>query len=232
MFHYPCLLVESGCWEWGRCRDSPSFAVNCRLLQTAAKMPYSAVLRRLLQTFADFQSRTPAAIPLVVESLKTDGSHMAAGSGANESDKRNGKWASQTRSRLSARREEKPLTKAGQIRALWPEIEAALGTGQSLTSIRDWLEDEGVVLSMRTLSSYKTRLRRKEKANRQREALEAFVRPSGDVSPTPRPVQEDQPKPQSADKRDPFAQARRALEKTFDIRTIHGDGDPTGRNLV
>jgi hypothetical protein len=45
-------------------------------------------------------------------------------------------------------------------------------------------------------------------------------------------VQEDQPKPQSADKRDPFAQARRALEKTFDIRTIHGDGDPTGRNLV
>ena len=232
MFHYPCLLVESGCWEWGRCRDSPSFAVNCRLLQTAAKMPYSAVLRRLVQTFADFQSRTPAAIPSVVESLKTDGSHMAAGSGANESDKRNGKWASQTRSRLSARREEKPLTKAGQIRALWPEIEAALGTGQSLTSIRDWLEDEGVVLSMRTLSSYKTRLRRKEKANRQREALEAFVRPSGDVSPTPRPVQEDQRKPQSADKRDPFAQARRALEKTFDIRTIHGDGDPTGRNLV
>jgi len=185
-----------------------------------------------LQTFADFQSRTPAAIPLVVESLKTDGSHMAVRSGANESDKRNGTWASQTRNRLSARREEKPLTKAGQIRALWPEIEAALGTGQSLTSIRDWLEDEGVVLSMRTLSSYKTRLRRKEKANRQREALEVLVRQTGDVSQTPGPVQEDQPKPQSADKRDPFAQARRALEKTFDIRTIHGDGDPTGRNLV
>jgi hypothetical protein len=29
MFHYPCLLAESGCWECGRCRNSPPFATKC-----------------------------------------------------------------------------------------------------------------------------------------------------------------------------------------------------------
>jgi hypothetical protein len=29
MFHYRCLLVESGCWECGRCRNSPPFATKC-----------------------------------------------------------------------------------------------------------------------------------------------------------------------------------------------------------
>ncbi len=28
MFHYPCLLVESGCWEVGQCRNSPPFATK------------------------------------------------------------------------------------------------------------------------------------------------------------------------------------------------------------
>jgi hypothetical protein len=37
-----------------------------------------------------------------------------------------GNWVAQSRSRLALRRAEKPATKAGQIRALWPEIEAAL----------------------------------------------------------------------------------------------------------
>jgi hypothetical protein len=48
---------------------------------------------------------------------------MTVHTGANDSDKRSGKWVTQTRNRLAARREEKPVTKAGQIRALWREIE-------------------------------------------------------------------------------------------------------------
>ncbi len=154
----------------------------------------------------------------------------------NESDKRHGKWVTQARDRLAARREEKPLTKAGQIRALWREIEGALADGQSLKSVRDWLEEEGVVVTRATLSSYKRRFRRREEVNRKAHALEAFVPQIGAAPRTPGPVREASPEPPSVAEqpiRDPFAQARRALEKTgFDIRMIHGDGDPTGRILV
>ena len=154
---------------------------------------------------------------------------------ANDSDKRHGKWVTQARNRLAARREEKPLTKAGQIRALWREIEGALADGQSLKSVREWLEEEGVVVTRATLSSYKRRFRRREEANRRAQTLEAFVRQIGGASQTPGPVHEASPEPPRVldqPERDPFAQARRALEKNFDIRIIHGDGDPTGRNLV
>jgi hypothetical protein len=160
---------------------------------------------------------------------------MTVRTGANDSDKRSGKWVTQARNRLAARREEKPVTKAGQIRALWREIEGALADGQSLNSIREWLEEEGVTVTRATLSSYKRRFRRREEANRKTEALEALLRQTGAALQTPDRAQEGSPEPpRVAGKptRDPFAQARWALEKTFDIRTIHGDGDPTGRNLV
>jgi len=153
---------------------------------------------------------------------------------ANDSNRRSGKWVTQVRNRLAARREEKPLTKAGQIRALWPEIEGALAGGQSLKSIREWLEEEGVIVTRATLSSYKRRFRRREEADRKTAALEAFLRQTGAALQTP-VAQEASPEPPRVAGqpiRDPFAQARQALEKTFDIRTIHGDGDPTGRNLV
>jgi hypothetical protein len=160
---------------------------------------------------------------------------MAVRTEANDSNRRSGKWVTQARNRLAARREEKPVTKAGQIRALWREIEKALADGQSLKSVREWLEEEGVTVTRATLSSYKRRFRRREEANRKTEALAAFVRQTGSALQTPGPpLEEALERPQVAGQpiRDPFAQARRALEKTFDIRTIHGDGDPTGRNLV
>jgi len=160
---------------------------------------------------------------------------MTVRTGANDSDKRSGKWVTQTRNRLAVRREEKPVTKTGQIRALWREIEGALADGQSLKSIRDWLEEEGVTVTRATLSSYKRRFRRREEANRKTEALEAFLRQTCAAVQTPGHAQEaspEQPLVAGQPIRDPFAQARRALEKTFDIRIIHGDGDPAGRNLV
>jgi hypothetical protein len=160
---------------------------------------------------------------------------MTVRTGGNDSDKRSGKWVTQARNRIAARREEKPVTKAGQIRALWREIEGALADGQSLKSIREWLEEEGVTVTRATLSSYKRRFRRREEANRKTAALEAFLRQTGAALQTPDLAQEASPEPPRVSGqpiRDPFAQARRALEKTFDIRTIHGDGDPTGRNLV
>ena len=55
------------------------------------------------------------------------------------------------------------LTKSGQIRALWLEIQAAIADGQSLASIRQWLEEEGgIVVTVQSLGSYLTRIRRKE----------------------------------------------------------------------
>jgi predicted xylose isomerase-like sugar epimerase len=160
---------------------------------------------------------------------------MTVRTGANDPNKRSGKWITQARNRLAARREEKPVTKAGQIRALWREIEGALADGQSLKSIREWLEEEGIVVTRATLSSYKRRFRRRDAANRRTEALEAFMRQTGSASQMLVPVQQasaEPPRVADQPERDPFAQARRALEKNFDIRIIHGDGDPTGRNLV
>jgi hypothetical protein len=161
------------------------------------------------------------------------------GTRANDSDSHVRKWITQARNRLAARREEKPLTKAGQIRAVWPQVEAALANGQSLSSIRNWLEDEGVVVSLRTLSSYKTRFRRREDANRKRRALEASIRQTGlPQERVEEPLREPPHSPadsnaQPSNEHDPYAQARRVLnEKRPDIRNIHGDGDPTGRDLV
>ena len=72
-------------------------------------------------------------------------------------------WIAETRHRLAQRRGKKPATKSGQIRALWPEIQAAIADGQSLASIRQWLEEEGgIVVTVQSLGSYLTRIRRKE----------------------------------------------------------------------
>jgi hypothetical protein len=72
-------------------------------------------------------------------------------------------WIVETRHRFAQRRGKKPATKSGQIRALWPEIQAAIADGQSLASIRQWLEEEGgIVVTVQSLGSYLTRIRRKE----------------------------------------------------------------------
>jgi hypothetical protein len=82
-----------------------------------------------------------------------------------EDTKAEQQWIAETRHRLAERRGKKPATKAGQIRALWPEIRAAINDGQSLASIRQWLEEEGgVIVTVQSLGSYLTRIRRKELA--------------------------------------------------------------------
>jgi len=73
-------------------------------------------------------------------------------------------WFSLARARFARHRTEKPSTKAGQIRALWPDIDAALQGGQSMKSIRTWLEEDAeVTLSISSLTSYISRIRRRAK---------------------------------------------------------------------
>jgi hypothetical protein len=139
------------------------------------------------------------------------------------------------------RRGEKPLTKAGQLRALWPEIQIALDDGQSATAIRGWLQDQGVVLKTNNLRTYISRIRRERKKKPAERFLEAAMPPSGPHPavtpqiPSAGPVPPASPgvEPLAADHpSDPLAQAREALAKRrFDIRKIHGDGDPSDRNL-
>jgi hypothetical protein len=65
------------------------------------------------------------------------------------------------RARLAALREKNAPTKAAQIRALWPEIKAALDKGHSLKTVCNCLEADGIKITVQTLVSYITRMRRK-----------------------------------------------------------------------
>ena len=74
-------------------------------------------------------------------------------------------WMTQSRSRFARRRSEKPTTKAGQIWALWPDIEAALNAGHTMKTICVWLaEDAGIMLGVTSLTSYVSRIRRRQRA--------------------------------------------------------------------
>jgi hypothetical protein len=65
------------------------------------------------------------------------------------------------RTRLAALGEKKPRSKAAQLRMLWPEIKAALGKGHTLKDVCECLEADGLNVSVRSLGSYVTRMRRK-----------------------------------------------------------------------
>ncbi len=151
-------------------------------------------------------------------------------------------WIALARGRLALRRAEKPATKAGQIRALWPEIAAALAGGQSMKSIRKWLEeDAGIALAITSLTSYISRIRRRERAAR---SVEGQAAQSVRVQTRAEPAREQLPahapsstprqtSPATTPPEDPLAQAMRALSKrAIDIREIHSDGDPHGRKLI
>lgn len=139
-------------------------------------------------------------------------------------------WVTQTRNRLARRRAEKPATKAGQILALWPDIEAALAAGQSMKTVHRWLqEDGGIVLGITSLTSYISRIRKREltKLTGRAPTLAAppELRPSLTVPDASSPVAKEPD--------NPLAQAMRVLSQPrFDIRKIHNDGDPEGKNLI
>lgn len=67
---------------------------------------------------------------------------------------------SKARARLAALREKKAPTKAAQIRALWPDIKAALDNGHNLQSVCECLEADGIIVTPRSLASYVSRIRK------------------------------------------------------------------------
>ena len=71
-------------------------------------------------------------------------------------------WLHSVRALLKARGNRQPETMARVVLALWPEIRAALKGGQTLRTVRQWLEDDGLVISYGCLSSYISRIRRRQ----------------------------------------------------------------------
>ena len=124
-------------------------------------------------------------------------------------------WITNVRARLAARKNGRPSTKAGAVRALWPEIQQALQNGQTLKSIRDWLEAEGMPLRYSQLTLYVRRIRLKQ-------AQASQVPPPTGCQPTPqadirmednRPASDPRPVP-----RDPLAnlRSREGRPRTFE----------------
>jgi hypothetical protein len=102
-----------------------------------------------------------------------------------------------------------------------------------MKSIRKWLEeDAGVTLSITSLTSYISRIRRRLRAKRPVEASGQIVQPQA-PGPNARSPVTSQATAGPALEDDPLAQAKRVLSQPkLDIRKLHNDGDPEGRNLI
>ena len=103
-----------------------------------------------------------------------------------------------------------------------------------------WLEeDAGITLGVTSLTSYISRIRRREKANRSPETPAAqsvraeteSIRVLSAAHPPAMARADGSSTPRLPN--DPLAQAMRVLSRPgLDIRKVHNDGDPEGRNLV
>jgi hypothetical protein len=129
-------------------------------------------------------------------------------------------WNKGSQNRLAALGEKKPERKAAQIRALWSEIHVARERGHSLKTICDCLEAEGIQISVTTLGSYITRMRRKE-ASREAASREiANPYAAGSVTESrrsPLPAR-DLIVSEPGQPRDPLLNLRKHDERVFDYR--------------
>ena len=112
---------------------------------------------------------------------------------------------------------EKPATKAGQLRWLWPEISAALKSGHNLRAICDQLRADGIEVPYSRLRYYVALLKREQASERSRD--------DHGSGPPPRPdppaiALSDPPPPASLPAHDPLSNLReqhqRKREAGFD----------------
>ena len=80
-----------------------------------------------------------------------------------QSGNRSESWSPLARTRLAALREKKPARKSAQIRAVWPDIKAALDNGHSLKAVCECLEAAGVTVTVPALGVYIGRIRKKDR---------------------------------------------------------------------
>jgi hypothetical protein len=126
----------------------------------------------------------------------------------------------EARTRLAALGEKKPPTTAGQLRELWPEIEAALARQHPLKAICECLEAGGVNINPRTLAAYIARMRKSSG-----QSVSMKVKPQVPITEGTSPANAESEKmsagkQRSKQSRDPLANIRQSEAKRplFDYR--------------
>ncbi len=129
------------------------------------------------------------------------------------------------RTRLAALGEKNPPTTAGQLRELWPEIEAALARRHPLKTICECLEAGGVNVNPRTLAAYIARMRKSSAQSRSNAAREEKSTSNRDSLGRVEPQQSLATKQGDAKSRDPLANIRESEAKRplFDYRPESAD---------
>src|ERR1700679_3413567 len=80
-----------------------------------------------------------------------------------QSGNRSDTWPPHAPTRLAALREKKPARKPAQIRAVWPDIKAALDNGHTLKAVCECLEATGIAVTVPALAVYIGRIRKKDR---------------------------------------------------------------------
>jgi hypothetical protein len=126
--------------------------------------------------------------------------------------------------RLRARLQEKPRTKAGQVRQAWPYIRELIAAGHTRKDIRTWLSEVGIEVGYKRLCNYIGRLSRSEQ-----QALPAATQPTTtkhQERASRRPRSEPAP---DEPRRDPLANAR---EREHNRPGFHYNPEPDPKKLI
>jgi hypothetical protein len=127
-------------------------------------------------------------------------------------------------SRLQQLTAERPVTKMGQIRSVWPEIQQALAAGHTLQRVHECLGEAGIEIGYRTLSLYLGRLKREQPPDAIRHGNKVPGKSNflSDFRSGP---------PRNDPAGDPFANIRREREKRHDA-AFEYDAFSTNKRLL
>ena len=126
--------------------------------------------------------------------------------------------------RLRALCEEKPDATMALVRAAWPDILTALGSGHTLKRICEALNRDGLAIGYKTLNAYVGRLRRERTGT---------VHPRDTQAKRLPPLSVPSLRNLTPAVTDPLAQAMEACARPrYDIMAAHCDGDPTKKKLI
>ena len=133
------------------------------------------------------------------------------------SGNRSDTWPPLARTRLAALREKKPARKSAQIRAVWPDIKAALDNGHTLKAVCECLEATGIAVTVPALAVYIGRIRKKDRE------IDRAPAPVSAVGPKDSSTAHGDPKTTGSGTRhsaDPLANVREsgANNRPFDYR--------------
>jgi hypothetical protein len=124
---------------------------------------------------------------------------------------------------------EKPVTKMGQVRWAWPEIEAALEAGHSLQTIHARLNEVGIEIGYRTLSLYIGRLKRKHEPSQNNRLTAA--KDIGKRAPDDWTAGALQSRPNESNRLDPYSNLRLDRERKKRA-AFEYDAFSTNKNLM